>query len=484
MELRHDWRLVDEHWYEFVINGAKAGWMSEMIYESDEAYRTVVDSNLEIRRGSQRLRVMSQTQFVETRDGRPVEVSSRQTQSAQTVRTNWVFHDDHVAQSVHQGGRETKRELPRPEGVWLTPLAADRFARQRREAGADEYSYRTLDPDNGLTPMTVRSVRAGTSTYAFGDREIPVEVWTTTTDVLPLEITEHFSSDGHLMYQRIPMLGGTMEFRVVEREQALRVAESAPELLVQTFVRPDRPIDRVTTLRRARLRLRAQNGRMPSLPSAGAQKATVVDEATVLLEVDVDRHVATDVQERPEYLEPSAMVGSDDPLVQKLARSAARRAGDDALKKSEAMRRRVYGHITRKELETAFASASETAAQRRGDCSEHAVLLCAMLRAEGIPSRVASGLIYVDQFADQVSSYGWHMWTQALVGGRWIDLDATMPERYHAGHVLVSTAALADGSGASDLAAMIMLMGNLEIEVLELGYERLEPTTSSGSELP
>ena len=40
-----------------------------------------------------------------------------------------------------------------------------------------------------------------------------------------------------------------------------------------------------------------------------------------------------------------------------------------------------------------------------------------MLRADGIPARVASGLVYADGFLGSRDIFGWHMWTQALIDG-------------------------------------------------------------------
>ena len=62
------------------------------------------------------------------------------------------------------------------------------------------------------------------------------------------------------------------------------------------------------------------------------------------------------------------------------------------------------------------------------------------------------------------------MWTQGLVGGRWVDFDATLPRRYHAGHVLTATASFSDGGLGAELASMLQLIGNLEIDVVEVGY--------------
>ena len=122
-------------------------------------------------------------------------------------------------------------------------------------------------------------------------------------------------------------------------------------------------------------------------------------------------------------------------------------------------------------MQTAFAAASETARTKEGDCSEHGVLLCALLRADGIPARVATGLVYADAFAGAQGIFGWHMWTQALIDGKWVDFDATLPVRYNATHVLTSTSSLADGLGAADMGSVIQLIGNLEIEVVDVQYE-------------
>ena len=134
--------------------------------------------------------------------------------------------------------------------------------------------------------------------------------------------------------------------------------------------------------------------------------------------------------------------------------------------KAEAMRAFVFEYVSDASLDVPFATASETARTRAGDCSEHAVLLAALLRAADIPARVASGLVYVDQFAGAEGIFGWHMWTQAIVDGKWIDLDATLPVRHHAGHIITNVSNLAGGMG-SDQGSMLALIGNLEIEIIE-----------------
>ena len=117
------------------------------------------------------------------------------------------------------------------------------------------------------------------------------------------------------------------------------------------------------------------------------------------------------------HLKPSTMLRSDDPQIIGLVEQALLQVGADAGPKEKAMalRRFVNDHVAEKDLSVGFATASEVARTGQGDCTEHAVLLAAMLRAEGIPSRVVSGLIYVDRFLGHRQVFGYHMWTQAWI---------------------------------------------------------------------
>jgi len=133
----------------------------------------------------------------------------------------------------------------------------------------------------------------------------------------------------------------------------------------------------------------------------------------------------------------------------------------------------VYGFIKKKSLGVGFASATETARSREGDCSEHGVLLCALLRANGIRARVATGLIYADSFAGSQNIFGYHMWAQALITAdgksRWVDLDATLPMgiTYDATHICMGTSDLADGDQTQSMMSVATSMGRVKIQVGE-----------------
>jgi transglutaminase-like putative cysteine protease len=468
------WEVVDERWYVIEMAGARAGASVERVHSDGERYRMESEARMSFSRGPGSAEVRLAASFLETHDGRPLAMTYVQDMGVQTVTQEWRFEADKVVWTSTQGGREQVEEYPLPEGEWLTPMAVQRYWLKRREAGAREITIRTIMPEAGIDPIVVTQKLVGEGEYELDGRRIPVTVWESTTDFMPIPSREQYSADGHLVHQELNAGLGRIVTRIATRAEAEAAqAGPAPEILVSTFVEPDRPIPNVGKSTTATLRLTVAEGTLPELPSAGAQRVEVRADGAATLTIDInDRRPAGAAQTAdPAYLGSSSMLDVKDPVIVALAARAVAGAGDDPLQRAEAMRAFVHRHVNEKGLDTAFASASETAQMRAGDCSEHAVLLCAMLRAEGIPARVAIGLVYVDSFVGQQNIFGWHMWTQALIDGGWVDFDATLPRRYHAGHVLTGTTALDEGGLAGELATSILLIGNLEIEVVDVGYE-------------
>jgi transglutaminase-like putative cysteine protease len=468
------WKQIDERWYIVELAGGRAGSMVERVHTDGEHFRTENEVNLSISRGEVSADIKLRSAFLETADGKPVTIRYLQEMGFQSLDTEYRFEPDKVVQTTRQAGRELVKEHPLPEGRWLTPMAVHRYWVERREAGAQEITYRTLDPQAGLKPVMVTQKLVREDVYELDGRPIPVTVWDSTTDLIPLPAREQYSVDGYLVHQELAAGFGKMITRIATRTEAEADTGPAPEILIKSFVEPDRPIRNVMKSTTATLNLELKEGSMPTLPSAGAQKFKAgPDDATATLTIDigVGPPVDSPADQGAAYLDATAMIDTGDPVIQALAAKAVRDAGGDPLGRAEAMRKFVSTFVAEKGLDTAFATASETAQLRAGDCSEHAVLLCAMLRAEGIPARVAIGLIYTDSFLGREGIFGWHMWTQALIDGRWVDLDATLSRRYHAGHVLTGVSALGEGALAAELASSITLMGNLEIEVVDVGYE-------------
>jgi Transglutaminase-like superfamily len=168
-------------------------------------------------------------------------------------------------------------------------------------------------------------------------------------------------------------------------------------------------------------------------------------------------HAGRQAPPQPADSLPNAWLQSDAPAIRRLAIRAVGGARDD-LQRMRRLRLFVSGYITAHGLDVGYASALEVANSREGDCTEYAVLLAAMARAQGIPARVVSGMVYVDRFAGGSRLFIPHEWVQAWVGGRWQSFDAALT------HFDSTHLALASGDGDPwHFAATTQWFGNLHI---------------------
>jgi hypothetical protein len=318
-------------------------------------------------------------------------------------------------------------------------------------------------------------------------------------------------------------LRATLSNRIEAELAATHVeGQALPELVYAMFVPLAKRIESVNEAYELRVRVSLRDSQqILDLPSAGYQAVKVEKgEAGAPKQVLVTINLQKPLKATPEDLadpafrSPSAMVDSSDEFLRALSRTvdASIPAGKDGdenggsgtgseqIELAFALRDLVYDHIETKDLTTAFASASEVARTKAGDCTEHAVLLAALLRARDIPARVCHGLVYVERYADETeregasiavtpdgqvgksgggsadgedritAQFGWHMWTQALVNSVWIDLDATLHVPYNVGHILVGTSSMADVEGHYQHMGMAGLIGNLDMVLVKQRY--------------
>jgi transglutaminase-like putative cysteine protease len=126
----------------------------------------------------------------------------------------------------------------------------------------------------------------------------------------------------------------------------------------------------------------------------------------------------------PEFLRSNYFIKSDDAAVKELAARAAG-AVSDPWKKAQRIEGFVSGYMRAADYTEAMAPADHVAKTRTGDCTEYAMLTAAMCRAQGVPSRTAIGLVYVNNLLGK-PGLAFHMWTEVFVNGQWLGLDATL----------------------------------------------------------
>jgi hypothetical protein len=164
-----------------------------------------------------------------------------------------------------------------------------------------------------------------------------------------------------------------------------------------------------------------------------------------------------------DYLASNFYIRSDSPDVIRVAQKAGKEETDPralARKMMFWVRNNVKG-----DYEVAFATADEVARTLEGDCTEMGVLLAAMCRARGIPSRVAFGLVY-----DPTNpGFGGHLWTEVYVDGRWEVMDATgVLSILGAAYIKIADFSMADVLNPEELTSVRRAFAHkMKVEVLE-----------------
>ena len=167
------------------------------------------------------------------------------------------------------------------------------------------------------------------------------------------------------------------------------------------------------------------------------QSVTPVGNGSYLLDVGFGMRRSSETGPLPEDTEPNDWVQSNNPAVIALAKSVAGNATSD-LQRMRRLRSFLSDYIDQEGLDVGYASALETIETKRGDCTEHAVLLTAMARALGIPARVVTGVVYADRTAEASRVFVPHAWTQAWIKDRWVSFDSAQ-RRFDTTHIALGT---------------------------------------------
>jgi hypothetical protein len=125
------------------------------------------------------------------------------------------------------------------------------------------------------------------------------------------------------------------------------------------------------------------------------------------------------------FLQPTDMAQSDDPSVVK---EAKRIVGSEtnAMIAAQKIVNAVFESIDKQAGVRGSATALEVLQNGAGDCTEHAVLVVALMRAAGIPARTVDGIVLAaDGGGNGVAGY--HAWAEIWLG-QWIGVDATVDE--------------------------------------------------------
>lgn len=474
---------VYDNWYLESINGQSAGyWHEAMAIKGKHIVSSYLSYSVEAHDG-ELMKSTSRVTWTETLDFKPVSIVVEDEAGGDTVTQTYRFTDTGIELTSEQDGRAKTTRLPKIDKPYLTAAQLSIAVEAHLKRGDKSFTVNILDPLVGMEPyaMAYKLADEPAKAFALPDGSKPkARRWVQTYSILPGIETDILVDDKLRAIGMSYVINGmTVTSRLADKS-VTKLKFNPPEMAQLSVVKPDRAIKDVDKHKKIVYELVYNDQGQGIVPvNTTHQHVERVNKDKVRVTVDLKKMQDAKARQadRPTeaHLEASIKVDHKDKKVRELAAQAKDKAGKDAdtHKLAMACKRFVSGYMTGATLSVGNATASEAARTKSGDCTENSVLLAAMLRAHGIPSRCVTGLVYSeDAFAGQEHVFVYHMWTQAWIedkkdGGRWVDLDAAM-WRYSAGHIALGVTDMGEKSRADDI-KLIPMMQDLAIKVIETG---------------
>ncbi len=405
----------------------------------------------------QQLRPIS-IEMVRNELGRASELSAHVEGSEMVVRTG--------SGSTEDGGAPANAgRLEIPEDFASDQIIALRLNRGELQPG-DTLSYSVYDPE--VDVIDRHNVTIAERKTVDGTEVTVVEA---ASEKLGVEVVSWIDDAGRLVRQSVP---GVMQLTLerVSEEEAL--ASLAP-FEIKNTIEVEEHLPLVRSLKQVRLRVQRDVGPAAELLAQTPRQQITEDGSDAMVttsrEHPPDESLPLPITgDRMEpYLAATTQVQSDAPRIIEKAREIV---GDEtnswaaAQKLCSWVHRRMHSVSSDPRPVTAL----EVLDSMRGDCTEHAILMAALGRAVGLPTKLATGLAYVG------GEFGYHAWTEVYVG-RWVEMDPSWGEMtVDAGHILVYSSSLDQASFAQASLATGRTIGAITMQVE--GY-----TTADGREV-
>lgn len=469
----------EEEWYVVKMQDAKCGYMMASADRKGDEIHTKVRMSFEIARAEARVKITMDQNYRESLGGRPLALSYEAMMGQMPIRYEGVVKEGRLKLTTSQAGSSRSETIdfdPDIKFAWGQLLEQ----RKRGLKIGTEFTVKTYEPSlktDGPVSMIFKVLNKGKIDVDGEKREAYRVSATLQYQGMPITTESWVEEDFTPLITTFDLGIAKVTVVLSTKEEALKDA-APPELFLSTFVPVKKRIDAEAREVTLRLRLPADDPRkLPELPKTGMQTFRRVGDHEGLLtirRIDWERVEKASAGEPSadlrEYLRASTMLDLEDGRIKKLARRAVRGVKSPA-DKADALRKFVTDYVEDKSLDVGFATASEVARNKSGDCTEHGVLLAALARASGLPARGVSGIVQIPEgYAEgHEAAFGYHMWAQVNIGGQWVDIDAALRQTdCDPTHVALSLLPLNDEGILDSIATMLPLLGRLQIEVVDV----------------
>ncbi len=444
-----------DRWFEIRLSGQPTGYYFESEVKQPNGTRSVEEMLFVMNRLGSKVEIKTRSETLEDAAGMMVSMDSEVSSSAQTTTMKAKRVAGAVELESITGGKSYTRVIPAAEPLF-GPKGVEHLTLEKLNKSGDKFSYDMFAPELGGVGHFTRMLDSRDG----GTLRVEEE-----TAGMPGKTILSLDCDGNMVERSSELPFGQVVIKTSNRDTALRAAQGSEfkkEIFGSTLARSNVRLPDPRSIERLRLKLTHRRPDLGWPPFDGENQRIMEKTAnTVILEITRPALQANSAHiEEAAFLKPNAILQSDDTEVTRLAHAIV---GDERDRFKAARKLQDWATQNLKlDLGVALAPASEVARNRGGTCAAYAVLLASLERAAGIPSRFAMGYVYVDGI------WGGHAWTEILVNGQWIPLDAAAyaPGIADAARFQFGSYTLEDNMSAA-VSGGARLYGNVDVAVLE-----------------
>jgi len=445
-------------WYSIVADsGATLGHVSLEVVPRADGRELIESQQIYLREsGGLPHRARTRTIVREDSDGRALEINSTSSMGRFRTRTRAQIEGERVEVQRHTPSGTTRETINLPAGVRFDD--GDALVQAWAPDLTPRLEFLNFDSDTMAVERIVIEARGAPDAQG----RLAVIRWRYEGEQLR-GVARLVLERGRVVEVAQPMFGETFRTRLTDRASAQR---AHPPYQVIPNMAQRSPFRISPEARRGQMRFRYEfrEGVTFPLPQTGEQRVRV-EQGFATLDIcgDCGPGLGMDAATLADASRATAWLQSDHPRLQAMA-AAIRSYNVSDARKMELLLERAIPYLEEADFNGHY-SALDTLERRSGDCTEAAVLLAALGRAAGIPTRVASGVSYSNQSYHGVSNaFIPHSWTLAFVDGAWRSFDLSL-RAFDSAHIALT---IGDGdprsiAAAGQLASLLRLDSIAEV---------------------
>lgn len=415
---------TDTRWMTVLLGGRKIGHLQIEHRRDGDIVTTTQALVIELNRNGSSVPLGVTTRSVESVTGQPLAFYARSALSSTDSTVEGQRQPDgNFAVTTTVGGVARQTTLNWPPGAVLSEGQRLAMLKAAPHPG-QSYAMSMFDPASQAVAQVDMQV-IGNERVVLPEGSMMLnhqrQVMQTARGVQTMDLW--LDDQGHARKGTLGMLGQQLEMLACSQRCAMAPVQDI-DMFRAAMVASPRLLPAAMRVTFLRYRIHMAEGSSPPAITTDEQRVSSLGDGDWLVDIGNARPGGEAGPDADDIL-PNAWVQSDAPAIRELAATAVGHASGD-LQKMRRLRSFVSDYITQHGLDVGYASALEVVRTREGDCTEYAVLLAALARAERIPTRVVTGIVYADRYAGGSRVFVPHAWVQSWINGRWQSFDAAL----------------------------------------------------------